>query len=86
MGFPRQEYWSELLFPSPGDLPNPGIKPVSPALAGRFFFFFFLPLNHQESSMEEMREWLNFGIKQERTILDIIKNIFALFLYTVKVY
>ena len=41
MGFPRQEYWSELLFPSPGDLPNPGIKRVSPALAGRFFFFFF---------------------------------------------
>ena len=36
MGFPKQEYWSELLFPSPGDLPNPGIKPVSPALAGRF--------------------------------------------------
>jgi len=28
MGFPRQEYWSELPFPSPGDLPNPGIKPL----------------------------------------------------------
>ena len=27
MGFSRQEYWSELPFPSPGDLPNPGIKP-----------------------------------------------------------
>ena len=40
MGFYRQEYWSGLLFPSPGDLPDPGIKPefpVSPALAGRFF-------------------------------------------------
>ena len=39
-GFPRQEYWSGLSFPSPGDLPHPGIKPafpVSPALAGRFF-------------------------------------------------
>ena len=32
MGFPRQEYWSGLLFPSPGDLPDPGIKPESPAL------------------------------------------------------
>jgi len=32
MGFPRQEYWSGLLFPSPGDLPHPGIQPVSPAL------------------------------------------------------
>ena len=32
MGFSRQEYWSELPFPSPGDLSDPGIKPVSPAL------------------------------------------------------
>ena len=37
MGFPRQEYWSGLPFPSPRDLPNPGIKPVSQALPGRFF-------------------------------------------------
>ena len=38
--FYRQRHWSGLSFPSPGDLPNPGIKPtsfVSPALAGRFF-------------------------------------------------
>ena len=32
MGFSRQEYWSDLPFPSPGDLPNPGIEPRSPAL------------------------------------------------------
>ena len=32
MGFPRQEYWSGLPFPSPGDPSNPGIKPASPAL------------------------------------------------------
>ena len=31
MGFPRQEYWNGLLFPSPGRLPDPGIEPVSPA-------------------------------------------------------
>ena len=37
MGFPRQENWSGLPFPSPGDLPNPGIEPESPTLAGRFF-------------------------------------------------
>ena len=37
MGFPRQEYWSGLPFPSPGDLPNPEMKPASPALAGGFF-------------------------------------------------
>ena len=35
LGFPRQEYWSGLPFPSPGDLPNPGIKPESSALAGK---------------------------------------------------
>ena len=34
MGFSRQEYWSGLPFPSPGDLPDPGIQPGSPALEG----------------------------------------------------
>ena len=47
MRFPRQEYWSGLLFPSPGDLPNPGVKPGSPTLqadslpselAGKLYF------------------------------------------------
>ena len=40
MGFSRQEYWSELPFPSSGDLPNPGIEPMTPefpALADGFF-------------------------------------------------
>ena len=37
MGFPKQEYWSGLPFPSPGDLHTPGMKPASPALADRFF-------------------------------------------------
>ena len=37
MGFSRQEYWSGLPFPSPGDLPDPGIKPASSALASGFF-------------------------------------------------
>ena len=37
MGFPRQEYWSGLPFPTPGDLPDPGIKRKFPALAGGFF-------------------------------------------------
>ena len=39
-GFSRQEYWSGLLFPPPGDLPDPGIEPgslMSLALAGGFF-------------------------------------------------
>ena len=37
MGFSRQEYWSGLPFPPPEDLPDPGIEPASPALAGKFF-------------------------------------------------
>ena len=40
MGFSRQEYWNGFSFPTPGDLPNPGIKPLSLAtlaLAGEFF-------------------------------------------------
>ena len=40
LGFSRQEYWSGLPFPPPGDLPDPGMElmsPVSPALAGRSF-------------------------------------------------
>ena len=50
MGFSRQECWSGLPFPSPGDLPDPGIEPGSPALQadalqseppGKPFFFFF---------------------------------------------
>ena len=37
MAFPRQEYWSGLPFPSPGDLPNPGFETMSPELAGGLF-------------------------------------------------
>ena len=40
MGFSRQEYWRGVPFPTPGDLPDPGVEPKSlsfPALAGRFF-------------------------------------------------
>ena len=37
MELPRQDYWSGLPFPSPRELPYPRIKPISPALAGKFF-------------------------------------------------
>ena len=36
-GFSWQEYWSGLPCPSPGDFPDPGVEPASPALAGKFF-------------------------------------------------
>ena len=47
MGFPKQEYWSGLSFPSPGDLPYPGIKPESPASPA--FQADSLPLSYQGS-------------------------------------
>ena len=57
MKFSRQEDWSGLLFPSPVDLPDPGIKPTflaSPALAGEFFAtrtgFVWVKINVIESS------------------------------------
>ena len=37
MGLSRQEYWTGLPFPSPGDLPDPGIELTFPALSGEFF-------------------------------------------------
>ena len=37
MGFPRQKYWTALPFPTPRDLPDPGMKPASPALTGGLF-------------------------------------------------
>ena len=45
LGFPRQEYWSGLPCPPPGDLLDPGIEPLSPALQADS-----LPLSHQEST------------------------------------
>ena len=44
MGFPRQEYWNGLPFPSPANLPDPGIEPVSPAWQANS-----LPLSHVAS-------------------------------------
>ena len=58
MRFPKQEYWSGLPFPPPGDLPNPGIKPkspVSPELQADS-----LPLSHQGSLwVEQMVAFLS---------------------------
>ena len=59
IGFPRQEYWRQLPFPSPGDLPDPGIEPASPALAGGFF------------TMEPLRKphlWLGWAPKRIQAV------------------
>ena len=50
MGFLRQEYWSGLPFPSSGDLPNPGIEPISPALQADS-----LPLSHHGSPKKVLK-------------------------------
>ena len=67
-GFPRQEYWSGLPFSSPGDLLNPGIKPMSPALQADS-----LPLSHLGSQGIHIEKNLNLpndcqlGSSQKKT-------------------
>ena len=63
MGFSRQEYWSGLPFFTPGDLPDPGIKPLSltlsPALAGGFFTTcatWEIQNNYRETKVASMAE------------------------------
>ena len=53
MGFPQQEYWNRLPFPTPGDLPNPGMEPrfpAFPALSGRFSTTVLPSRNYKESA------------------------------------
>ena len=66
MGFSRQEYWSGLPFPPPGDLPDPGIEPVSPALAGSFFTI--------EPPRKPPQEWYKWSYLQNRNRLTDIEN------------
>ena len=76
MEFSRQEYWSGLSCPSPGDLPDPGIEPVvlrSPALAGRFFTATGFFTSHLGSPMYVLNicllrsSWVD-GLPQEEDI------------------
>ena len=61
MGFPRQEYWNELPFPPPGDLPNPEVKPASSALpAGSW------PLSHWKSLWRYIGTGLWQQVQRER--------------------
>ena len=75
MGFSREEYQSGLSCPPPVDLPDPGIEPVSPALAGRFFTPVpagkascrLLPLSETDcrAVMTDRKSWLEFKCVQE---------------------
>ena len=71
MRFPRQEFWSGLPFPSPRDLPCPGIEPMSLALAGRFFM-----LNHQGSpgTKPKRTSRTDYGTPWSNTVLFCIQN------------
>ena len=53
LGCFRQEYWSGLPFPAPGDLPDPQTESVNPAFAGRFFFFFFFTTESPGKPVEQ---------------------------------
>ena len=63
-GISQAEYWSGLPCPPPGDLPDPGIEPVSPALAGRFFTTEPcgkpIPLRYQPPKDEDSLDLLRF--------------------------
>ena len=66
MGFPRQEYWDGLPFPSPEDLPNPGIKPTSPALVeadGKGQFLVGTMIQKYNFSVYFQRKW-NWVLKK----------------------
>ena len=70
MKFSRQECWSELPFPSPGDLPDPGIEYRSPALQA--VFFFFPPLSEPPG---KLRNQGTFSSKREFSHLKDFKTI-----------
>ena len=74
IGFSRQEYWSGLPFPPPRGLSDPGIKSISPALAGRFFFF-FLPSEPSGKTMKMSlfikNHWEGFSCVKKRHHLQI---------------
>ena len=63
MAFFRQEYWSGLPFPSPGDIPDPGIKPRSPALQQMLY-----RLSHQ-GSYESCKEHNSLGLITEKNLI-----------------
>ena len=71
-GFPRQEYWSGFLFPSPEDLPHPGIKLVYPALAGRFFTTELTEKPMEvlpEKILERLTFWSKAGMEENKALL-----------------
>ena len=81
MEFSGQEYWSGLPFPSPGDLPDPGIKPVSPILEGRLLTT-RLPGKSQDINLT--KEIQNVYDESSKTLLKKNKDRASLVAQTVK--
>ena len=77
MRFPREEYWSLLPFPSPGDLPGPGIKHRTPAASPAFQADSF-PLNHWGSQyptlIRNVQSMVNLPCKLFRATLVVLVN------------
>ena len=88
IGFPRQEYWSGLPFPSPGHLPNSGIKPASPAVAGGFFYHWatwkarvFCTCSQTYESLCPLKcfsFWLPFYLEWASLVTQLVKNLPAM--------
>ena len=76
LGFPRQEYGSGLPFASPGDLPDPGVKPASSVIAGRFFTIWATREAPRASQPNP-----NYPAHHWRSFLDVTENTQTLFLF-----
>ena len=80
MGFSRQEYWSGLPFPSPGDLPNPGTEPGSPAFQADA-----LTSEPPVGSSSQLFSWLRFK-KEEHSFCDTVKYMVVCALSRVRIF
>ena len=77
MAFPRQEYWGGLPFPSPGDSPNPGIKPMSPAspaLAGGFFYHWAKWEAHRNNMGKSQKHSIEKRYQWASKVVLVVKN------------
>ena len=71
-GFSRQEYWNGLPWPSPGDLPHPGIKPTSPAPAGGFCYQWAI---WEDSDLRSQvgKSWEYWCLKESIWVLSLVQ-------------
>ena len=79
MGFSRQEYWSGLPFPSPGDLPDPGIEPGSPAFQADA-----LPSEPPGKPIESDRTYLILVPRVPHQLSKYLNHLFRWFIYQIK--